>query len=174
MIIAFPCCLTSEKNYRSFTDGNHNSRNFKPGVRNNLKIRKKTLLYAVCVHTKLLQSCLTLCDPKVCSPPGFSVHGILQARTLEWVAMPSSRGSSWPRNWTCISYAPCVGSQFFTTSATGKPNGKLLYRIERGVLLTTSWNTGSDYPHLAQLLHQVSYHIVFIISSLSWMFSYFM
>jgi len=48
----------------------------------------------VCVPAKLLQSCPMLCDPMDCSPPGSSVHGILQARTLEWVAMPSSRGSS--------------------------------------------------------------------------------
>ena len=53
---------------------------------------------------KLLQSRLTLCDTTEGSPPGSSVHGILQARILEWVAMPSSRGSSWPRDQTCISY----------------------------------------------------------------------
>ena len=41
----------------------------------------------------LAQSCLTLCDPVDCSPPGSSVHGILQARTLERVGMPASRGS---------------------------------------------------------------------------------
>ena len=45
-------------------------------------------------HACTDQSCLTLCDPKDYSPPGSSVHGILQARILEWVAMPSSRGSS--------------------------------------------------------------------------------
>ena len=45
----------------------------------------------VCVHAKSLQSCLTLCDPMDCSPPGFSVHGILQVRILEQVATPSSR-----------------------------------------------------------------------------------
>ena len=43
------------------------------------------------------QSCLTLCDPIDSSPPGSSVHGILQAKTLEWIAMPFSRGSSQPR-----------------------------------------------------------------------------
>ena len=48
------------------------------------------------------QSCLSLCDPTDCSPPGSSVHGILQARILEWVAMPSSRGSSPPRDWTAL------------------------------------------------------------------------
>ena len=46
----------------------------------------------LCLHAKLLQLCLTLCDPTGCSPPDFSVHGILQARIPEWVAMPSSRG----------------------------------------------------------------------------------
>ena len=47
--------------------------------------------------TKSRQSCPTLCNPMDCSPPGSSVHGISQARILEWVAMPSSRGSSCPR-----------------------------------------------------------------------------
>ena len=42
----------------------------------------------------------TLYSPKNCSPPGSSVHGDLQARILEWIAMPSSRGSSQPRDWT--------------------------------------------------------------------------
>ena len=50
--------------------------------------------------SEVVQSCPTLCDPVDCSPPGSSVHGILQARVLEWVAMPPSRGSSWPRDWT--------------------------------------------------------------------------
>ena len=49
-------------------------------------------------HAKLLQSSLTLCDPMDCSLPGSSVHGILQVRILETVAMPSSRGSSRPRD----------------------------------------------------------------------------
>ena len=50
----------------------------------------------VVVKLKMLvtQSCLTLCDPLDCKPPGSSVHGILQARILEWVATPFSRGSS--------------------------------------------------------------------------------
>ena len=55
------------------------------------------------------QSCLILCDPMDGSRPGFSVHGVLQARILEWVAMPSSRGSSWPRDWTHISCISCIG-----------------------------------------------------------------
>ena len=51
-------------------------------------------MYVRVLHAKLLQSYPTLCDPMDGSPPGSSVHGILQARILEWVAMPSSRGFS--------------------------------------------------------------------------------
>ena len=50
--------------------------------------------FKVCVHAQLFQSSLTLCTPMDHSPAASSVHGILQARILEWVAMPSSRGSS--------------------------------------------------------------------------------
>ena len=57
----------------------------------------------------LLQSWLTLCDSMDCSLPVSSVCGILQAKILEWVAMPCSRGSSWPRDWTFISYVSCIG-----------------------------------------------------------------
>ena len=53
-----------------------------------------------CMSPESLQSCLTVCDPMDYSPPGPSVPGILQARILEWVAVPSSRGSSWPRDGT--------------------------------------------------------------------------
>ena len=60
---------------------------------------------------KSLQSCPTFCDPVDCSPPGSSVHGILQAKIQEWVAMPSSRASSWPRDWTRVSYVSCTGRQ---------------------------------------------------------------
>ena len=55
------------------------------------------------ISRSVAQSCLTLCDFMGCSPPGSSVHGILQARILEWAAMPSSRGSSWRRDRTCTS-----------------------------------------------------------------------
>ena len=66
-----------------------------------LEIFSDTCTWRVCA--KLLQSCLTLCNPMDCSPPGCSIHGILQARILQWVAMPSSRASSQPRDWTCVS-----------------------------------------------------------------------
>ena len=60
------------------------------------------------VHTKSLQLCPTLCDAMDCSLPGSSVHGILQAGILEWVAMPSSRESSQPRI-EPISYVSYIG-----------------------------------------------------------------
>ena len=68
---------------------------------------------------KLLQSCPTLCHPMDCIPLGSLVHRILQPRILEWVAMPSSRGSSRPRDWTQVSSIFCwLAGWFFTTSAS--------------------------------------------------------
>ena len=65
--------------------------------------------------------CPTLCNPMDSSPPGSWVHGILQSRILEWVAMPCSRGSSQPKDWIhiiCVSYTT---KGFFTTEPLGKP-----------------------------------------------------
>ena len=81
----------------------------------------------VCVYThtralasaKLLQLHPTLCDPMDCSPSGSSVHGILQAGILEWVAMPSSGGSPQPRDRT---HVPCTGGRLFTAEPPGKGN----------------------------------------------------
>ena len=69
----------------------------------------------VCVCAKSLHSCPTLCNPMDCKPPGSSVYGVLQARILEWVAMPSSRGSSQPRDQT---------GKFFTTNTTWEAQGR--------------------------------------------------
>ena len=66
----------------------------------------------ICIHMCLVaQSCPTLCDPLDCSPPGSSVHGMFQARILEWVVMPSSRGSSQTRDQTQVSG---IAGRFFT------------------------------------------------------------
>ena len=67
------------------------------------------------IESEVAQSCLTLCDPMDCSPPGSSVHGILQARVPEWVAISFSRGSSQPRDWTQVS---CTAGRRFTVWAT--------------------------------------------------------
>ena len=69
-------------------------------------------MYHACVHAHTLQWCLTLCSPIDCSPPSSPVLGILQARILEWVAMPSSRWSSQSKDQTCISYISCIGMGF--------------------------------------------------------------
>ena len=57
-----------------------------------------------------------------CSLPGSSIHGVLQARILEWIAISSSRGSSWPRNWTWVF---CLADEFFSTEPPGKPRFSL-------------------------------------------------
>ena len=69
------------------------------------------------VKVKVLvgQLCPTLWDPMDCSSPGSSVHGMLQARILEWVAIPFFRGSSWPKDQTQVSH---IAGRFFTAWAT--------------------------------------------------------
>ena len=76
------------------------------------------------VKALVTQSCLTLCDHMDRSPPGSSVHGILQARILEWVPIPFSSGSSWPRDRTGVSH---ITGRFFTVSVTREaPNNSIL------------------------------------------------
>ena len=65
-------------------------------------------------ESEVVQLCLTLCDPMDCSPPGSSVHGIVQAR-VEWVAISFSRGSSQPRDQSRVS---CIIGGCFTVRAT--------------------------------------------------------
>ena len=72
---------------------------------------------AVKVNVFVAHSCLTLCDPMDCSSPGSSVHGVLLARLLEWVAISFSRGTSQPRDWTQVC---CTTGRFFTIWATRK------------------------------------------------------
>ena len=69
------------------------------------------------------ESCPTLCDPMDCSPPGSSDHGIFQA-ILKWVVISSSRGSSWPRDQTCVFCISCIGRWVFTPAPPGKANEK--------------------------------------------------
>ena len=69
-----------------------------------------------CVHAKLLESCPTLCDPMDYCPPGSSVHGILQARVLEWVTNPQGFPNLGIKTVSLMS--PALAGEFFTTSAT--------------------------------------------------------
>ena len=89
-----------------------------PGFWNKIHVPWSEMGWQQGIHAELLQSCPTLCDPMDCSPPGSSVHGILQARILEWVAMPFSRRSSRPRDQTRVSCVSCTASRLFTTSFT--------------------------------------------------------
>ena len=75
------------------------------------------------VKVLVIQFCPPLCDPMDCSLSGSSVHGILQTRILEWVAIPFYRGSSWPRDWTQLS---CVAGRLFTVWTTREGNGNPL------------------------------------------------
>ena len=82
----------------------------------------------LCVHAKSLQLCLTLRDPMDYSLPGSSVQGILQAKILECVALPSSRASSWSRDQNCISYISCSDRRVLNCWATREVPSTLLPR----------------------------------------------
>ena len=116
------------------------------------------------------QSCPTLCDPMDCSLPGSSIHGIFQARVLDWIAISFSRRSSWLRDWTRVSHS--VG-RHFTIWATReaaashrttrwveqlssrrsrnenlhpKPQSQLWHDIQKTASHTRSMHRGSDVP----------------------------
>ena len=90
--------------------------------------------------------CATLCDSMDCSPPGSSVHGILQARIVEWVAMPSSRGASLPRDRTQFSYVSCITGRFFTISTTWE--ALLSFLLRRYLWILTVFNVTFVYIYL--------------------------
>ena len=112
---------------------------------------------SVCIQFPIDRAHRSLCDPMDCSPPGSSVHGILQTRILEWVAMPSSRGSSWARDRTLVSCVSCIASGFFTHWATWEAPLKARIDLWAGCLVfsclglklrlefipPTSWFSGS-------------------------------
>ena len=84
-------------------------------------IMSRFLSVLVVVVVLVAQGCPILCNPTDCSPPGSSVHEILQARILEWVVIPFSRGSSQPWDQTWVS---CITGRFFTIWATNFQYGK--------------------------------------------------
>ena len=83
------------------------------GKREGAKPLKEHFSFFCNLRAKSPHSHLTLCDPLDCRPPGSSVRGILQASLLEWVAMPSSRGSSWPWDRTHVSCGSWIPGGFF-------------------------------------------------------------
>ena len=88
-----------------------------------------------CAHTKLLQSCLTLCDPMNYCPPGFSVRCILHARILEWVAIIFSRGPSDPGIEPTSPTSAVLTGKFFTSRATWETHMCVCVSIKRLIFL---------------------------------------
>ena len=103
------------------------------------------------------KSCPMLCHPMDSSPPGSSVHGILQARVLGWVAMPSSRGLFWLRDWTLIS---CIGRLvfFLPLSHQGETYFDTLYYKIRSLFKGLKKRVCRAHSH--NILHFVFYFIV--------------
>ena len=97
------------------------------------------------VKVKVAQSCPTLCDPVY-----YTIYGILQARTLEWVAFPLSRGSSRLRDWTQVS---CIAGGFFTSWASREAQAMYPSQWQ-----TEVWILLSVYPSLSILARSDSYH----------------
>ena len=87
--------------------------------------RALTYVHLAVVVVELLSRVQLLRDPMDCSPPGSSVHGILQARVLEWIAISFSKGSSCPRDRTCASCVSCTGRQILYHCATWEAQGRM-------------------------------------------------
>ena len=106
----------------------------------------------------------------VCSLPGSSVYGILQTRILGWVAMPAFRGSSWPRNQTCVSCISCSAGHFFTcwVIEEAQPSSwascKEVKRFAQGH--TASKSQRKDL-HLTEYL-LIMYYITLIFECIEW------
>ena len=101
-----------------------------------------------CCCCFVIKSCLTLCNSVDCSLPGSSVHGIPQARILEWVAISSSRGSSWPRDWTFVS---CIGRWILYHWATRKAHRNAILKIYNRML--------SPFSVLSKLISSISIYL---------------
>ena len=97
-----------------------------------------TYAYIPMCCAQSLQLCLTLYNPMDCSWPGPSDHGIFQGIIMEWVAMPSSRGSSEPTGWTWVSCLSSTVGRFFITEPQGKPIHLYPYLYIFGCFLTFS------------------------------------
>ena len=90
------------------------------------------------------QLCPTLCEPMGCSLPASSVQGILQAKILEWVAFFSSRGSSWPSDWTRISW---IAGRLYTVWATREQWAFVITHVKELGLLCSVWQPRPSWCH---------------------------
>ena len=105
------------------------------------------------MKVKLL-SCVRLCNPVDCSPPGSSIHGILQARILEWVAISSSRGSSQPRDPTQVSRN---AGRCFNLWATREVSAACILKLEwyrEGIMRQTKYS--KSLPHILRMISSLT------------------
>ena len=108
--------------------------------------------------SEVSQSCPTLCDPVVCSLPGFSVHGILQARILEWVAISFSRGSSRPRDRTQVSH---IGDRCFNLWATREVTISVRWYVNYFLLTVYKCTFNKQHVHFYWFLSNFSMFCLF-------------
>ena len=114
----------------------------------------------LCICVLVAQLCPTLCNPLDCSLPGFSVHGLFLARIPDWVAIPFSRGTSWPRVRTQVS---SIAGRFFTTWATRKAyTTEYNSAIKKNeiVLFATTW---MDYQTEWSKPDKDKYHMIVLM-----------
>ena len=113
---------------------------------------RKHWCVCVCVYAHTYACVLShsvmssLCDPMDYSPPGSSVHGIVQARILEWVAISFSRGSSWPRVLTCVSCVFCIDRWTLYHWTTGEAQDTLITQVTKPLL--SRGEVSRPQPHL--------------------------
>ena len=104
------------------------------------------------------QLCLTFCTSMDCSPPGSSVHGILQTRVLEWGAILFSRGSSQPRDWTGVS---CIAGSFFTAWAIREAQTTI--QISCNYMYICSLNSPPPLPHPISPRHLILLKLISLL-----------
>ena len=109
----------------------------------------------VCVSMcSVVQSCLTLCDPMDCNPPGSSVHGIFHARIQDWVAIPFSRGFSQSRDWT---RSPTLQVDSLPAQPQGKPKNTRVDNLSLLQHIFPTQESSWGLPHCRRILYQLSY-----------------
>ena len=112
-------------------------------------------------------SCPIICDPMDCSLPGSSIHGILQARILEWFAMSFSRRLSHPRDRTHVSFVSCTDRcVLYYQCHLGSQTGVVSHYLLQGNFPTQGSNLG--LPHCRQILYHLSHQESSMYISRSW------
>ena len=119
-----------------------------------LKTNEIFIFVTRCVRVQSFQSCLTLCDPMDSNPTGSSVRGIIQARILEWVAMPSFRGSSQPKDQTHISCSSCISGGCFTTEPPAKP---VILELKHYFSLNTNCLPTKSFTAMTSFINKIKY-----------------